>query len=55
MAEKYTDKYGNVVYAVTPRPHCCPHHCLCGSNPNPKDKCCCAPPEEKKKIKLRYM
>ena len=31
---------------VTTRPlpmHCCRHHCLCGSNPNPKMKCCCAP------------
>ena len=21
--------------------HCCRHHCLCGSNPNPKSVCDC--------------
>lgn len=31
------------VRRVTPRQHCCPHHCLCGSNPNPKSYCDCAP------------
>ena len=27
--------------------HCCRHHCLCGSNPEPKESCCCRSPEDK--------